>query len=299
MRDFASAVASYQEAARIDNHFGDLLFRMARCYEAIGKLDEARHYYSLARDWDAIQFRTDSRLNDAAQSVATNGRAHIHFADIEKRCAESPLTQNGVPGGKIFQEHVHFRFDGDYLVATALLPVVASAFKLSAPSKPALSRDDCARRLAYTAVDDFNVRASIARLLANPPFLDQLEHTLRLAMLEGELQERERQATRQMFDDALSVHGQAVAARPDDWMLRFNYANLLRQVGNKRGAANEFGEVVKRLPGQRAFRIEYGNALLDLGQTREAAEQFEAALKLDPQLEPARQGLAAARSRRR
>lgn len=298
-REFASALARYEESARIDNHFGDLLFRMARCYEAVGKFEEARRHYALARDWDAIQFRTDSRLNNTARSVATKSGAGVHFADIETFCANSPLAENGMPGGRIFQEHVHFRFDGDHLVAGALLPEVASVFKLSAPSKPPLSRDDCARRLAYTAIDDFNVRSSIARLLGNPPFLDQLEHSLRLAMIEGELKERTRQATPQTFEQALAVYQQAVAARPDDWMIRFNYGNLLRQVGNKRAAANEFAEVVKRLPRQRAFRLEYGNALLDLGQAREAAEQFEAVLKLDPKLEAAREALAAARSRAR
>lgn len=296
-RNFTSALASYEEAARLDSHFGDLLFRMARCYEATGKLEEARGRYSLARDWDAIQFRADSRLNNAARSVATNSGARIHFADVEKRCAENPLAQNGVPGDAIFQEHVHFKFDGDHIVATALLSEVASIFKFPSPAKPPLARDDCARRLAYTAIDDFNVRSSVARLTANPPFLDQIEHSLRQAKLEGELKERARQATSQMFEQALAVYQQAVAARPDDWMLRFNYGNLLKQVGNKRAAANEFAEVVKQLPRQRAFRLEYGKALLDLGQAREAAEQFEAVLKLDPQLEAAQEALAAARQR--
>jgi len=297
-RNFTSARASYEAAAQIDNHFAELLFRMARCYEAAGRLDEARRYFSLARDWDAIQFRTDTRLNDAARSVATNSGARVRFADIEKRCAESPLAQNGMPGAAIFQEHVHFKFDGDHLVASSLLGEVASVFALAAPSKP-LSRDDCARHLAYTAVDDFNVRSSIARLTSNPPFLDQLEHSLRRAMLEGELKERTRQATTQMFEQALVTYRQAVAARPDDWMLRYNFGNLLSQVGNKRAAANEFAEVVKRLPGQRAFRLAYGNALLESGQPREAVAQFEAALKLDPQLKAAAEGLAAARSRMR
>jgi tetratricopeptide (TPR) repeat protein len=298
-RNFTAALISYEEAARIDNHFAELLFRMARCYEAGGKMDEARRHYSLARDWDAIQFRTDSRLNGISRSVATNSGGRIHLADLEKRCAESPLAQNGAPGAAIFQEHVHFRFDGDHFVAASLLPEVASVFKLPAPSKPPLSRDDCARRLAYTAIDDFNVRSAIARLTANPPFLDQLEHSLRHAMMEGELKDRERQATAQIFEQAVATYQQAVAASPEDWMLHYNFGNLLNQIGNKRAAVSEFAEVVKRLPNQRAFRLAYGNALLESGQPREAAEQFGAALKLDPELQAAKQGLNAARVRMR
>ena len=297
VRDFPTALARFEEAARLDNHFAELLFRMARCHEAAGRLDEARQHYALARDWDALQFRTDSRLNAAtrAEAAAAGGKARL--VDIEKLCAQSPLAPNGIPGGGIFQEHVHFRFEGDYLVASWLLPEVAAALKLPAPSHPPLPRDDCARRLAYTEVDDFNVRSAVARLIANPPFLDQLEHSLRRAKLQGELKQREQQATPQLFEQALATYEQALAARPDDWMLHYNFGNLLKQVGRHADAAKEFGEVVKRLPNQRAFRISFGNALLEAGRPREAADQFEAALKLDPELEAAKQGLNAARAR--
>jgi tetratricopeptide (TPR) repeat protein len=297
--NLAAALVSYEQAARIDDHFADLLFRMGRCYEKTGKLEESRRSYALARDWDAMQFRTDSRLNGIARSVATNSVARIHFADVEKRCAESALAQNGLPGSKIFQEHVHFTFEGDHVVASALAPEIASVFKLPVPAKPLHSRDDFAARLAYTAIDEFNVRSSIARLTSNPPFLDQLEHSLRQAALEGELKQRSQQATARTFEEAIETYRKAIAARPDDWMLRFNFANLLNQVGNKRAAVSEYAAVVKKLPRQRAFRLSYGNALLETGQAREATEQFEAALKLDPDLESAKQGLNAARARTR
>jgi tetratricopeptide (TPR) repeat protein len=295
----AAALASYLQAANIDNHFADLLFRMARCSEALGHLEDARRYFALARDWDAIQFRADSRLNDIVRSVASSSGPNVHFADIEQHCAESPLSQNRLPGSAVFQEHVHFTFEGDHVVASALASHVASTFKVPGPAAPALSRHDCAARLAYTEVDEYNVRSSIARLMANPPFQDQIEHSLRLARLEGELKERARQATPQIFERALATYQQAVAANPGDWMIRYNYGNLLKQIGQHGAAAAEFAEVVKRLPNQRAFRLALGDALLATGRDREAAEQFEAALKLDPELQHARQGLQAARATRR
>jgi tetratricopeptide (TPR) repeat protein len=297
VRSFPAALASYEQAARIDDHFAELLFRMARCHEALGKNDDARRLFAVARDWDAMQFRTDGRINNIVKSVGTNGGANIRLADIEARCAESPLAQNGVCGSAIFQEHVHFRFEGDHVVASALMPEVAAALSLPPPAKPMLSRDDCADQLAYTAIDDFNVRSAIARLISNPPFLDQLEHPLRRAMLEGELKQRTQEATTQMFERAVAIYQRVVETRPDDWMVRFNFSTLLNQVGNKTAALGHLAEVVKRVPMQRAFRVAYGNALLEAGQAREAVAQFEAALKLDPELKPARQGLAAARSR--
>src|SRR5678815_2931423 len=103
---------------------------MARCYEAAGKWNEARQHYGLARDWDAIQFRTDSRLNNAARAVATNGLSRARLVDVERSVAASLLAENGIPGERIFHEHVHLKFDCDHHLATTLLPEVAAALKL-------------------------------------------------------------------------------------------------------------------------------------------------------------------------
>jgi tetratricopeptide (TPR) repeat protein len=298
-RDFAAALAGYEPAARSDEHFADLLFRMARCHEAVGKLEDARRCFSLARDEDALQFRTDSRLNRIVRSVAVSSGPNIHFVDLEKRCNESSIATNGLAGRGIFHEHVHFNFDGDHLVASALVSEVASVLQWPASSRPALSRDECARRLAYTAIDDFNVRASVTRATANPPFLDQIDHAARQSALEEELKDRQRRATTQMFDEALAIYRQATAARPDDWMIHNNFAYLLKQTGRHREAADEFRQAVKRISSRAFLRMAYGEELLASDHAQEAAEQFEIAIKLDPRFKSARDALAVARSRMR
>jgi tetratricopeptide (TPR) repeat protein len=296
---FIPALESYAQAAKIDDHFADLLFRMARCSEALGNIEDARRYFSLARDRDAIQFRTDSRLNDIARSVASTSGPNVRLADVEKRCAESPLAPRGLTGQRLFQEHVHFNFDGDHVVASTLASDIAALYSLPPPTKPDLSRNDCAKLLAYTEVDDYNVRSSIARLTANPPFLDQIDHAVRQARMEGELQARAQQASPQIFERAIATYREAINSRPDDWMLRYNLGNILRQTGQHQAAALEFAQVVEQLPNQRAFRVAFGDALLASGRSREAADQFQAALKLDPDLQVARQGLQAANARLR
>jgi tetratricopeptide (TPR) repeat protein len=288
---FQLALERYRKALNLDDHFADLHFRMARCFDADSNIDDARRCYSLARDWDATQFRTDSRLNGIARHVASTSGPAVHFLDIEKHCASSPLSGNG----RLFQEHVHFTFEGDHVVAGALAQHIASIFKLPAPAKPHLSRDECARRLAYTEVDEFNIRSSVVRLTSNPPFLDQIEHATRQARLEGELKVQAQNASPTIFDRALLVYQEATAARPEDWMLRYNFGNLLRQLGRHSAAAEQFAQVVRQLPDHRAFRVALGEALLASGKRQEAAAQFEAALELDPDLQPAKIGLQAAR----
>jgi tetratricopeptide (TPR) repeat protein len=298
-RDLPAALTNYENAVRLDDHFAELLFRLARGYETVGKLNEARQHYSLARDWDAIQFRTDSRLNNAARAVATNALPRTRLVDVERSFASNPLAENGIAGERIFHEHVHLKFDGDHHLAATLLPEIVTALKLPPPSRPLLMRDECARRLAYTSIDEGNMKAAIARLTANPPFLDQIDHASRQAAADAEVQRRLGQVSREEVDRTINAYREAIQARPDDWMLRFNLGNLLNQMNQPRAAAAEFAEVVKRLPGNRTFRMGYGTALLQSGRRYDAAEQFTAALKMDPDYQPARQALAAAQGRAR
>ena len=294
-RDFGSALSIYEAAAAEDGFFADLLFRMARCSEALRQTNEARAFYGQARDRDALQFRADSRLNRLARSVAVESGPRARFVDVEKFLAASPLASNGVPGERIFHEYVPFKFDGDYQLAASLLPEVAAVLKIPPPSQVPLSRDECARRLACTPIDEANMKAAITRLTANPPFLDQLDHTARQVAADSEVQQRLGKVSREEIARTVAIYTQAIQARPDDWMLHFNFANLQTQLGQPRSAAAEFAEVVKRLPSHRTFRTSYANALLQSGQRAEAAEQFAAALKIDPDYAPAQQGLKAAR----
>jgi tetratricopeptide (TPR) repeat protein len=297
--ELTNALVSYEAAARLDDHFAELLFRMARCYEATGKSDEARRHFVLARDQDTIQFRTDSRLNHATRSIATNSGTRIHLADQERQIAASVLARHGVPGADIFQEHVHFKFEGDHLMAESLLPRVAAVLKLPAPPRPALSRDECAQRLAYTSIDDFNVRSAIVRMTGHAPFLDQLDHAARQAVAERALQDIAQKATTEDFRKAALIYQQALAARPDDWMIHFNFGNLLKQMGQGPAAVAHYEQAVSKLPNQRAYRMNYGSLLLELGRAQDAVEQFAAVVKMDPNLSAAKQALAAARARAR
>jgi tetratricopeptide (TPR) repeat protein len=293
----AAALDKFEAAARIDDHFAELQFRLARCHDALGHLTDAQQHYRLARDWDAIQFRTDSQMNSIVHSVASTA-SRVRLLDVEERFAHSSLSENGLPGRRVFQEHVHFTFDGDYLMATLLTPTVAQMLDLPSPAKPLLSRDDCAHALAYTAIDDFNVKSSILRMMGNPPFLDQLDHATQQLRMDHELKELGKRFSQADTDAALTTYRAAIAARPDDWMLKFNYGNLLLQMNQPAAAARSFAEVVQRLPQQEKFRVALGNALIQAGRPQEAQQHFEAALKYDSELKAAQEGLRLVKSSR-
>lgn len=290
-RNFEEAVKRFQAAAAIDDHFADLLFRLARCEEATGRADPARKHFSVARDWDALQFRTDSRINGIVREVAAHqGTNQVDFVDIEAALSASPLATVGVPGERLFQEHVHFFFDGDYEVAARLAPAVAGALGLS-PRGEWPAREDCARRLAFTRVDAANVLAALAKMTAKAPFLDQLEHQLRQTILERRSKDALQALDAAVAAETEGIYKEAMGRRPDDWMLHYNYAQLLSDMGRAADAVPEYGRVVNLFPRNKTFRHQYGIALLGARRAADAAREFQAALKIDSHFTPAREAL--------
>ena len=299
-KEIDEALKQFEAAARLDDHFAELRFRLARCYEASGKIEFARQHYVLARDWDALQFRADSRLNDIVRQTATNRQTRgVLLADAARSFADSPLAENGLPGKALFHEHVHFTFDGDYQLAKLLLLSVTAALKLGNNNVAVPSREDCARVLAFTPVNELNVLAAMTQQTSKPPFLDQLEHAHRQAESDGRVRDRLSRTTTADFEQAATVYRVAIARHPDDWMLHYNFGNLFSQFGQHTNAAAEYEFVVKQLPRQRMFRLNFGNALLQSGHPAEALVQYRAALAIDPDFALAKEAIASAHRRAR
>ena len=70
--NYAEAVELYLTAAKIDDSYADLQFRLGRCYWEIGEYDKARSKYILARELDTLRFRADSRINKTLRDTAGN-----------------------------------------------------------------------------------------------------------------------------------------------------------------------------------------------------------------------------------
>jgi tetratricopeptide (TPR) repeat protein len=264
----------------------------------LGQAELARRHLLLARDWDALQFRSDSKLNGVIRAVAANRESEgLRFVDLQQTLAGEENGVARLPGKEQFHEHVHFTFNGDYQAARLLAPAVTAALLLPATDRPPPTREECARALAFTPIDDLNVRSAMARQTARPPFVDQADHATRQAGYDRPVKEALGRTTMADFEQAASVYREAMARRPEDWMLHLNYANLLTQFGQFAPSLPEYQFVIQRLPRQRSFRMLYGNALIQAGRPGEAIPQFQEVLKMDPRFQPARDGILAARKR--
>lgn len=277
------AIQAYQDAAALDDHFAELHFRLARCLLTVNEPDRARQEFISARDWDALQFRSDGLINSIIRKTASaRAGAGAVFCDVEGALATNALSGHGVPGEKLFLDQVHFTFDGDYAVALALLPSVEQSLGLGASSKPALSRSECALRLAFTRLDEFNVEESGIQAMANPPYLDQVDHVTRQAKLEQALATHRDQVQRMDINGLIGEYRKAIALNPDDWHLHLHCGDFYKDIKNHRSAAEEYSEVVRIFPYAAPLRIKCAQEQAEIGKRAEAIANINEAARLDP-----------------
>lgn len=302
--DLARALASYEKALAIDDHYAELRFRVARCRLALGETDAARGEFSLARDRDALQFRADSRINEIIRHVAGGiVRPEIRLVEVDKALARSESRCDGIPGDEFFYEHVHLRFTGDYQVARTLLPAVVDSLRAKgaapAESVEIPTREQCAAALAFTPWDEVNTAAAMVKLTAGPPFTTQLDHARRQAAAEKVIATAMEKVDQGFVDQVLAAYRRAIDARPEDWVLRYNLGTFLQQLERPREASRCFEQVVQMLPDCASFRVQWGQTLWQAGMIDQAARQFQEALKRNPGYKPAQEGLVWVEGRRR
>ena len=281
---FHEAIDQYLSGLKLDDHFAELHYRLGRCYWALQQWDDAKKQFVLARDWDALQFRTDSSLNEVIREAA--GKDHtggLKLLDIEKVFAENELSEHGVPGQKLFYEHVHPTFAGNYLLARACEGGLVAELGARLPARePVPTAGQCAEDLAYTPYEDVNAYAAIVRLTGSPPFVDQLDHAQRQAVAEEENKRRLGSFGPSEAQLCLNTYLAALSRSPDDWPIHFNLAVFCQELKREVQAIEQFRYLVQRFPQVKNFRLGLAKSLADSGDRQAAVVQLRAALALDP-----------------
>ncbi len=293
-RNFPAALAAYEQAAQLDDRFAELHFRVGRCQWALGRFAEARKRFELARDLDTLRFRADTRINHIIRQVAGAQRGTgVTLVDAAEICAKQ--SPHDVTGEEFFWEHVHPNFDGNHLLARTLADQVTAALVLSARSQsPPLPAAECARRLALTDWDRFQIVDEVFKRLQQPPFTHQLDHAGRKARLEKARAELQPAIRAEAFGPAAAIYRAAIALTPDDWRLHENFAKLLQEFGEPARAEQEWKTVVRLLPHHEAAHYSLGNVLEAQGKTAEAVVCFQQSLSRRPDLVEPRNGLGLA-----
>jgi len=222
-RSYDEALKVYQAAEKIDDRYAELQFRMARSSWMLGDYAGAREHFQRSRDLDTLRFRADSRINEINRSVASSAEG-TELVDAED--VFSKASANGIVSSDLVYEHVHMTPLANYVLARAMFLQIASKMPADSghtlPDADILSETECERLLALTPHDRTRIAGEMLQRLQKPPFTNQLNHSdqmLRLA-LQAEVPDENPAETSTEYQ-------WAIAQRPDDRVLRYNYGLFL------------------------------------------------------------------------
>ena len=233
-KSYAEALKAYRSAAKVDDQYAELEFRIARTLWKLGDYQAANDHFFRARDLDTLRFRADSRINEINRSVASSGPG-VELVDAEAIFSkESP---NGIIGTELLYDHVHLTPRGNYLLARAAFLQIASQLSAGAGHPVQVddvpSQADCERLLALTNHDRSRIATEMLQRLQRPPFTNQLDHSdqvLRL-MIDAD-------AYRETPEETVAQYQWAIAKNPDDRILHYNFGLFLFDY-NREASAQE------------------------------------------------------------
>jgi tetratricopeptide (TPR) repeat protein len=294
--NYQAAMEAFQRAQRLDPDYAELLFRMADCHWALGQYEQARTAYQGALDQDALRFRADSRINQIIAETARGRTSEgIHLVDARQRIAAASPQQ--VAGRELLWEHVHFNWEGNYVVALAvaeqlgrLLPPEAAA--PPAGAHPWASSQEVARQLAYTDGSGYRIAKEISRRLQAAPFTGQADHQRQVDHVKNLLARWKPAAAAGERPRQMEVYRQALAARPGDWILAANFAEWLQAGGENADALAQWQRVAEMMPFYPQPYYCQGNLLYEMGQHETAMDFFRRTLALKPDCTEAYNGMA-------
>jgi len=279
---YGQALEAYGKAAALDPQFADLQFRLGTCHLVLTNYPRARDDFTLARDYDTLAFRADTRIDqiikDAAARHAGKG---VYLLDATDVAAQS--SSPGIPGQEVFYEHVHLHFDGNYRLARAFAEQVAPLLPPTIKSHDQGvwgSSELCDRRLAVTIWDRRRLWQTNLRRLFEPPFTNQSDHSARVKMYQAKLDEIETRMNSETPEQSRKIYQEAVAVAPEDYFLHANFAEFLEALDDLPQALTEQQRVSELLPSEPVPYYKIGRVFVRQGRGKEAAESFSHALAL-------------------
>lgn len=223
-QSYEEALKYYASAQQIDDQYAELEFRKARCYTRLGHFAAAKEHYIRARDLDVLRFRADSRINEIIRNTANNTGNAAVLLDTEALFAGE--SRDGVVGGEMIYDHVHFTPLGSYLFAREVFEQVVESLspdvRAAAQSTEPLTEGECAHLLAFTGHDRTRVAVEMADRVQRPPFTKQLNHNEMLASLMLRAA-----GPPESFQDTVAQYEWAIAQDPDDLALHYKFGLFL------------------------------------------------------------------------
>jgi len=287
--DFKGAIEDYLAAARIDDTYAELQFRLGRCQWNLGQFDKARQSYTRAMDLDTLRFRADSNINRIIREVGAGktdqGVYLVDAADVFEQ--RSPQA---CPGFEFFFEHVHLNFSGNYLLAgtvsdlvEGILPDRIKTQKSKDAGLP--SEDECAKLLAFTNYDNLRITQQNLRVISErQPFVNQAYHDEIVDIWRQKAERLRDGIGPDALDEALEQYEQAIKFDTTDRRrLRMNFARLLLEgKKNTYAAGVQYHLIAEEVPNDHVALATLASMEVALGDIDSALKHATRAIEIMP-----------------
>jgi tetratricopeptide (TPR) repeat protein len=289
---FFEAQNDFKLAAKIDESFAELRFRLGQCAQALGDPAAALGQLAAARDLDALRFRCDSQLNELIRAAAIREGNGVRLADAEEAFANA--SPKGLPGADLFYEHVHLTFAGNFVLARTIAEQVETLLPpTGAPTNLAWPEiTECAQRLAFTDRAEQQAVSEILGRRTDPPFTWQINHAAEMQRFASRLRSLPPASSERAISEAEAVCEAAIAKHPDNPQLLEELAELKLVGGDPAGAVATAKQTIETLPSSAAAWSLLGHALAQQQDFAGAADAFQQSIGLDSQDVWARQNYA-------
>jgi tetratricopeptide (TPR) repeat protein len=290
----SEAEKAYAAAARIDDQWAELQFRQARVLWNSGDFNGSLSHYVLARDYDALRFRADSRFNDVLRQTCSN-RFDQGVAFVNGNEVIAQHSPHGVPGEELLYEHVHLTFTGNYWLARALAEQITGTLKPAVLNGqvPAggdwVSEEECSTQLGLNDWDRYQTLGILLQRLEGAPFTLQLNNAEQSGRIQKQINEYRNLLSGQRMQANIERCQHALSLNPKDWVLHQKLAQILEQFADKAQQARaieEWRQVIALVPHYPEPHYELGVLLDQAGRPQESETQLRLALKLKSGIYP-------------
>ena len=273
-QNWPAAEQTLRKMLEISPDYAESHFQLAIALENQEKWRESREHFSLARDLDTLRFRADSNINRVIRNVAEGiSNEYLTLVDAEQAFADNSAPNP--PGFNLFLEHVHYGFNGNYILAREFGAAIHR--RLDSSQQPySISEESISNLIGYPSYETLENLERLYAMTENPPFNNQSNHLELLNFLKTEISNSEK---RLGTTKNLILKRRAILNSPHiDWRIFFELGVLAEELNNNNVAINFFEKAFEAHPHNRETHLKLANLYSGNEQWNEALFYLERSL---------------------
>ena len=187
----------------------------------------------------------------------------------------------------MFYEHVHYNFQGNYLLAKTLLfqieKILPDWIKRQKTKDETLTLQQLKSRFVYTGFEQYHTtQYLIDDIFTGPPFSNQLYHENKMKEMDEQLKYFEVYTQPSHLKEIVQAYNHTITQHPADWRMHLKFADVFYLgEGNYKSAKTECKKIIEYFPHDKAY-YKLMLCCIQLNELDEAEEYGKKLLELRP-----------------